>query len=211
MLQPFQRSRHLLFSTSSKLNFMLNLNLIPRRLLVVFLLCFVVLKSFGQEKIKTIGNKPRTGSANNSFNAVKGKLVGIEMNAGKRQVQLLKLSFHTQNHSQDSIAFKVNVYQMAGKYPNNVNLVTDEVKGYIQKYRDGSHQLTTVDLSPYNIKVAGDIVVAIEFLETKQGSDISFSCGLFNGGTFYRDSEAAGWKKIPIVGADFSVQVKKLN
>ncbi|AYL95758.1 hypothetical protein HYN43_010860 [Mucilaginibacter celer] len=178
---------------------------------MVLLLFVVSINAMGQDKIKTIGNKLRSGSTNTTFDAVKGKLVGVEMNAGKKQVQLLKLSFHTANRSSDSVAFKVNVYQMAGKYPNNVNLVTDEVKGYIQKYRDGNPQLTTIDLSAYNIKVAGDIVVAIEFLETKNGSNIGFSCGLLNGGTFHRDSEAAGWKKIPVVGADFSVRVKKLN
>ena len=190
---------------------MLYLNLTsPRKLIVACLLCIISLSAFGQEKIKTIGNKPRTGSSNTTFDAVKGKLVGIEMNAGKKQVQLLKLSFHTSNRSSDSIWFKVNVYQMAGKYPNDVNLVKDEVKGVIKKYSTEGHQLTTVDLSPYNIKVAGDIVVAIEFLETRNGSNIGFACGILNGGTFHRESEAEGWKKIPVVGVDFSVQVKTL-
>ena len=190
---------------------MLNLNLISQRLLIAFLLCAVSFNALGQDKIKTIGNKARTGSSNNTFSAIKGYLVGVEMNAGKKQVQLMTLRFHTSNHASDSVWFKVNVYQMAGKYPNNANLVTSEVKGVIKKYTTEGVQLNTVDLSPYNIKVAGDIVVAIEFLETRSGSNISFASGVLNGGTFCKAPNTENWKKIPIVGVDFSVDVKKLN
>jgi hypothetical protein len=192
------------------------LNLIsPRnfiKLFAAFFLCLTALGVSAQDKTKTIGNKPRTGSSNTSFSAVKGRQVGIEMNAGKKQVQLLRLNFHTQNRSSDSIPFKVNVYQMAGKFPNEANLVKDEIKGYIKKYdNQEDHQLTTIDLTPYNVKVAGDIVVSIEFLTTKTGSNIGFACGLFNGGTFHKDSETEPWKKIPVVGVDFNVLVKKLK
>lgn len=189
---------------------MLNLTFF-RKLSMVVLLCLVAFGALGQDKIKTIGNKLRNGSANTSFNAVKGKVVGVEMNAGKHQVQLMRLSFHTENHASDSIAYKVNVYQMAGKYPNTINLVNTEAKGFIQKYNKDGKQITTIDLSPYNIKVAGDIVVAIEFLDTKPGSDISFTCGILNGGTFHKEAGSDEWKKIPVVGVDFSVQVKKLR
>jgi hypothetical protein len=186
-----------------------------RNLLKLFsacFLCFLAINASAQDKTKTIGNKPRTGSSNNSYSAVKGRQVGIEMNAGKHPVQLLRLNFHTQNRSSDSVMFKVNVYQMAGKFPNEANLVKDEIKGVIKKYdNQENHQLTTVDLSPYNIKVAGDIVVSIEFLETKNGSDIGFACGLFNGGTFHKDDENQPWKKTPVVGVDFNVLVKKLK
>jgi hypothetical protein len=193
---------------------MLNL-IFPRNFVKLFAVCFLCLAAVSvsaQDKTKTIGNKPRTGSSNTSFDAVKGRQVGIEMNAGKKPVQLLRLSFHTQNRSNDSIPFKVNVYQMAGKFPNEANLVNDEIKGYIKKYNNqDNHQLITVDLSPYNVKVAGDIVVSIEFLTTKTGSNIGFACGLFNGGTFHKDTETEPWKKIPVVGVDFNVLVKKLK
>lgn len=190
-------------------------SIFPRNFVKLFALCFLCFVSVNvsaQDKTKTIGNKPRTGSSNTSFDAVKGKQVGIEMSAGKKQVQLLRLNFHTQNRSSDSIPFKVNVYQMAGKFPNEANLVKDEIKGYIKKYdNQEDHQLTTVDLSPYNVNVAGDIVVSIEFLTTKAGSNIGFACGLLNGGTFHKDSETQPWKKIPVVGVDFNVLVKKLK
>jgi hypothetical protein len=40
-----------------------------------------------QEKIKRIGNKPRSGSSNSSFSVVKGNQIGIKMDAGKKPVQ----------------------------------------------------------------------------------------------------------------------------
>ena len=122
---------------------MLNL-IFPRNFVKLFAVCFLCLAALGvsaQDKTKTIGNKLRTGSSNTSFDAVKGRQVGIEMSAGKKQVQLLRLNFHTQNRSSDSIPFKVNVYQMAGKFPNEANLVKDEIKGYIKKYNNqDNHQ-----------------------------------------------------------------------
>jgi len=179
------------------------------KLLVALLLCVVSLNGFGQHKIKTIGNKPRTGSANSSFSAVKGNQVGIEINAGRKPVQLMQLSFHTKNDSNDSVLVKVNVYKMDGKKPGKINLVTADVKGFIKCCNAGTVQLNTIDLSAYDIKVSGDILVAIEFLETKNDSNISFACGLFNGGSFYKKADNVTWKKIPVVGADFSVQVRK--
>ncbi|WP_439697607.1 hypothetical protein ACFGVS_04295 [Mucilaginibacter sp. AW1-7] len=176
-----------------------------------FLLCLVAISSFAQDKTKMIGNKPREGSANNSFSAVKGGQVGIRMNAGRKQVQLLKLNFHAANQSGDSVPFKVNVYKMNGKLPADTNLVVAEIKGTIPKYENGGHQLVTVDLSPYNVVVSGQILVSIEFLTTKNGSEISFACGLLNGGTFHKEPGIDKWKKIPVVGADFNVLVKKLK
>jgi len=179
------------------------------KLLVALLLCMVSLHGFGQPKIKTIGNKLRSGSANSSFSAVKGNQVGIAMNAGRKPVQLMQLSFHTQKNFNDSILVKVNVYQMDGKQPGTINLVSADAKGFIKCCNAGTVQLNTIDISPYNIKVSGDILVAIEFLETKKDPNVNFACGLFNGGTFYKNADYTAWKKIPVVGADFSVQVRR--
>lgn len=191
------------FYNSSKQS---NLNI-----LFTCLLCLLVLGGFAQDKTKTIGNKAREGSANNSYSAVKGAQVGIRMSAGRKPVQLLKLNFHADSYASDSIAFKVNVYQMDGKFPLDTNLVNAEIKGLIKKHDTEKHQLVSVDLSPYKIDVRGDILVSVEFLTTKPGSEISFACGLFNGGTFHKDANSAKWKKVPIVGADFNVLVKKLK
>jgi hypothetical protein len=181
------------------------------KIFITCLLCLVAVIGFAQDKTKTIGNKAREGSANTSFSAVKDAQVGIQMNAGHKPVQLLKLNFHVANHASDSIAFKVNVYKMSGKLPADSNFVATEIKGTIPKYDKGEHKLVSVDLSPFNVVASGQILVSIEFLTTKNGADISFASGLLNGGTFHKDSSDEKWKKIPVVGADFNVLVKKLK
>lgn len=160
--------------------------------------------SYAQDKTKRIGNKPRMGSSNSSFSVTKGHQVGIKMNAGRKAVQLMTLNFGVDNRNTDSLQFKVNVYEFKGEQPGE-NLAS---KAIIAAMPPGKNRLD-VDLSKFNITVKGDILVAIEFLSTQTGSSPSFSIGLFNGGTYrYEGTE---WKKMPVAGVDFNVQVKKLK
>ncbi|WP_429392483.1 hypothetical protein [Mucilaginibacter lappiensis] len=186
------------------------------KLLLSCVFCFISLNSLAQDKTKTIGNKSRSGTTNNSFNIVQGGQVGIKMNAGRKPVELLKLTFHVDNLGKDTIPFKVNVYTMGDKLPQGDNLVKEEIKGSIAREKDPdspltSNQLISVDLSPYKIGVKGEILVSVEFLSTIPGKNLGFSCGLLNGGTYYKKGPDTEWKKIPVVGADFNVLVKKLK
>ena len=186
------------------------------KLLFICFICFAAFNSLAQDKTKTIGNKSRSGTTNNSFGIVQGAQVGIRMNAGHKPVELLKLSFHVDNLGKDTIPFKVNVYAMGDKLPQGDNLVKEEIKGSIIREKDPNgplinNQLIDVDLSPYKVEVKGDILVSVEFLNTVPNKSLGFSCGLLNGGTYYKKNLDAVWKKIPVVGADFSVLVKKLK
>ena len=186
------------------------------KLLFICFICFAAFNSLAQDKTKTIGNKSRSGTTNNSFGVVQGGQVGIRMNAGHKPVELLKLSFHVDNLGKDTIPFKVNVYAMGDKLPQGDNLVKEEIKGIIVREKAPNeplmnNQLITVDLAPYKVEVKGDILVAIEFLKTQPRKELGFSCGVLNGGTYRKSSLTEEWKKIPIVGADFSVLVKKLK
>jgi hypothetical protein len=174
--------------------------------LPLFLAIALMLISFStqaQDKTKRIGNKPRTGSSNSSFAVTKGHQLGIKMNAGRKNVQLLSLNFGVENHRPDTLAFKVNVYDFKAEQPTE-NLVKDDI---IADILPGKNRVT-VDLAKHNIKAKGDILVAIEFLESKLGANPVFPVGLFNGGTYRY--EGSTWKKMPIVGIDFNVMVKKL-
>ncbi|WP_090470914.1 hypothetical protein [Mucilaginibacter sp. OK268] len=186
------------------------------KLLFICFICFAAFNSLAQDKTKTIGHKARSGTTNNSFGVVQGAQVGIRMNAGHKLVELLKLSFHVDNLGKDTIPFKVNVYAMGDKLPEGDNLVKEEIKGTIVREKDPggpliNNQLISVDLALYKVDVKGDILVSVEFLNTMTGKSLGFSCGLLNGGTYYKKNPDTEWKKIPIVGADFNVQVKKLK
>ncbi len=163
----------------------------------------VIFTASAQDHTKVIGNKPRLGSANSSYDMVKGNQVGIKMNAGHKPVQLLKLNFDADNQGKDSLKFKVNVYEFNEVTPGK-NLAGEGVYGYIPSGKGP----VTVDLSTYNITAKGHILVAIEWLQTYNTSN-QFAVGLFNGGTYHYENGV--WKKTSVAGADFNVLVKKLK
>jgi hypothetical protein len=174
--------------------------------LPLFLAIALMLISFStqaQDKTKRIGNKPRTGSSNSSFAVTEGHQLGIKMNAGRKNVQLLSLDFGVSNNHSDTLGFKVNVYDFKGEKPAE-NLVKDDI---ISGIPPGKTRVT-VDLTKYDIKAKGDILVSIEFLNVKLGANPSFAIGLFNGGTYHY--EGTEWKKMPVAGVDFNVTVKTL-
>ena len=172
-------------------------------LFLIIALSMFSLTTQAQDKIKRIGNKPRTGTSNTSFAVNKGHQIGIKMNAGRKNVQLLSLDFGVENNKQEPIEIKVNVYQFKKEQPTE-NLS----KGPILAKIPAGKSRMSIDLAKYDIQAKGDILVAIEFLDTKPGNDPIFSIGLFNGGTYrYQGTE---WKKMPVAGVDFNVMVKKL-
>jgi len=156
------------------------------------------------QRTTTIGNAPRTGSSNSTFAVIKGQQIGIKMKAGSKPVKLLKLNFGVENRSNDSLQFKVNVYEFNGALPDE-NLVKQTIVGSIPK---GNNRIN-VDLSPYEIEVKGTILVSIEWLNTQHVAEPSFHIGLFNGGTWNYENDA--WKHTPVAGVDFSVLVEKLK
>jgi len=161
-----------------------------------------IITAQAQDKTKVIGNRPGRGSANSSFAVVKGNQTGIKINAGRKPVQLLQLNLDAESMSNDSLKFKVNVYEFNYVAPGE-NLVKQPIVGAITK---GKNRVS-VNLSPYNITVKGHILVAIEWLENNP-ADNHFAIGLFNGGTYcYEDGK---WKKIPVAGVDFNLRVKKV-
>ncbi|HEY0177137.1 MAG TPA: hypothetical protein VGC08_12210 [Pedobacter sp.] len=157
-----------------------------------------------QDKTKVIGNKPRHGSSNTSFGVIKGNQAGIRMKAGRKPVELLKLDFGVENTSQENIKFKVNVYEFNGILSGE-NFVKQDITGVIPA---GKNRVN-VDLEPYHIQVKGNVLVTIEWLETRNDLYPRFAIGLFNGGSYhYEDGK---WKKIPVAGLDFNILMKKLK
>ncbi len=180
-----------------------NLTLLKMRTIFTSFILFSVFTVYAQDTA-TIGNKLRSGTSNSSFAVIRGQQIGIKMKAGHKLVKLLRLNFDAENRSSDSLKFKVNVYEFNNALPGE-NLVTQTITGSMPK---GKH-LINVDLSPYDIKVKGSILVSIEWLETKQVAEPVFSIGLFNGGTWQNENDK--WKKVPVAGVDFNVLVEKLK
>lgn len=169
---------------------------------VILLLTASTAKAQTKYKTRHIGNKPREGSANSSFDLRKGNQVGIKMNIGHKPVQLLKFHFDVENGNRDSLKFKVNIYRFTDDGPQE-KLFTQDVYGAAPTGKS----CVNVNLEPYNLHAKGTMLVAIESLED-YGGDNHFPIGILNGGTWtYKNNH---WKKIPIVGVDFNMLVGKI-
>lgn len=166
---------------------------------------FLLLAGFSSyAQNKTIGNKPRTGSSRSSFSVAKGEQTGIRINAGKKPLQLLELSFGTENDCKETPKFKVNIYEFNDVAPGE-NFVKQEITGVVRKGKGR----TIVDLSPYHIVLKGKILVAIEWLESYSDCSPAFFMGIFNGGSYrYTNNK---WSKIPVVGFDFNILARKIK
>jgi len=171
--------------------------------LITALILSAIFAAKAQTDTKTIGNKQRSGSASTSFDLVKGKQVGIKMNAGRKPVQLLKFNFTVESQCSDTIRFKVNIYEFNYVTPG-ANLAKQEITGGITR---GKHHIS-IDLEPYNIIAKKELLVAIEFLNDYH-CDNHFAIGLFNGGTYHFENGV--WKKLAVAGVDFNLLVRKVK
>jgi len=171
-------------------------------LLIIISLNMPALKA--QDKTRLIGNKARTGSSNSTSSVIKGNQIGIKMKAGKKPVELLNLSFSVEYNGPDNPKFKVNVYEFNG-IMSGENFVKQDIIAAIPK---GKNRVN-VDLAPFHIQVKKDLLVSIEWLETVHNANPHFAIGLFNGGSY--EFKEGKWKRIPVVGFDFNMLVKKLK
>ncbi len=176
--------------------------LTPKFIMLTAAFMLAITFTHAQDKTKRIGHRPKSGSANSSFDVVKGHQVGIKINAGHKPVQLLQLNFDAESEGSDSVKFKVNVYRFDDVTPGE-NLVKQVVTGALTR---GKNRVS-VDLSPYNIIAKGRILVAIEWIKNGP-ADNRFAIGLFNGGTYHYEDGV--WKKVPIAGVDFNLLVRKV-
>ncbi|MEO6978906.1 MAG: hypothetical protein ABI113_11030 [Mucilaginibacter sp.] len=173
---------------------------------ITFIAALILTAAFtahAQSDTKTIGNKQRSGSANTSFDLVKGKQVGIKLNAGHKPVQLLKFNFTVESQCTDTIRFKVNIYEFNYITPGP-NLATQDITGGIPQ---GKHHIS-INLEPYKIIAKKELLVAIEFLNDYH-CDNHFAIGLFNGGTYHFENGV--WKKLAVAGVDFNLTVRKVK
>jgi hypothetical protein len=176
---------------------------VKQQWLLVLLFIFITAGASAQ-KIRTVGNKPRTGSSNNTFSVVKGEEIGIKMKIGKKVAEPQSLSFGAENMRADTLKFKVNIYAFEGDTVGK-NYVEKEIIGAIPPGKSR----VLVDLTSAGAKISGTVLTSIEWLKTQPGPEAIFSIGLFNGGTYHKSSASGEWKKIPVAGVDFGMKIKQ--
>jgi hypothetical protein len=135
-----------------------------------------------------------------------GAEIGVKMALGKHPRRLEKFRCHVSDTRIDSAVFRLNIYRMVNGNAENVlqrNVLLSIGKGPSDY---------TVDLSGLNLVVSGDILVSLELLRSVSSlanpGAVFFSAGLFNSGTWHRQTSQAQWKKARGIGVGFNMEVR---
>jgi len=135
-----------------------------------------------------------------------GAEIGVKMALGKHPRRLEKFHCHVSDTRIDSAVFRLNIYRMVKG--NTENVLQRNVLLYIGKAPSGY----TVDLSRLNLVLSGDILVSLELLRSYSSMGnpgaVFFSAGLFNSGTWRRQTSQAQWKKAHGIGVGFNIEAR---
>ena len=161
----------------------------------------------GIRRKKIVGNTTTSKLVSVGFPArFLGAEIGVRMALGKHPRRLETFHCHVSYTRIDSAVFRLNIYRMANGIPENIlqrNILLSIAKA------PGDY---TVDLSGLNLVLSGDILVSLELLSayppTPNSGTLFFSAGLFNSGTWRRQTSQAEWKKANGIGVGFNVEVR---
>ncbi|MBX7240780.1 MAG: carboxypeptidase-like regulatory domain-containing protein [Bacteroidia bacterium] len=129
-----------------------------------------------------------------------GSELGIPVKLKGSPTFLEKLHIQLAKSIYDTLFFRMNIYRMEKGKPGksllkeNIFITTTQKSGRF-----------SVDLTPYNIIVYEDFVIALEWVKDFESqknsvdkkSGLLFQAGM-NGPTFIRKTSQGGWEKIPI-------------
>jgi len=167
----------------------------------------ITAKSF---KKRTLGNKTESKFLSTGFSYYQlGAEMGVKVNIRKNPTIVDAFNFNiSYNRLSAKSVFRLNFYSTNKSKPD-VNLLKDNIFVTIEPKQTGK---ITVDLKPYDIVITDDVIITLEWVETKgennKGEAIFFSLGLFNSGTLYKKSSQAKFKKHSSMGVGFNIDVR---
>lgn len=135
-----------------------------------------------------------------------GSEMGVKIPLGRNPRRVENFHCHVTGIGVDSAVFRLNIFRMdSGKV---VNIMQRSVLLSIR----AAPADYAVNLSGLNLTLSGEILVSLELLRTYSATSppgaVFFSAGLFNSGTWRRQTSQAKWKKARGVGIGFNVEVR---
>jgi hypothetical protein len=149
----------------------------------------------------------------------KGHEIGLMLNLGDNPVMMENINLKIRKHSFDTIFFRLHIRSVHDGMPSD-ELLTQNIYFPVTKYSGWQR----INLSDYNIVVAGDVILTIEWVKVSNvieknlikmnGSDIASPNVLFyksnKSGTFYiRKGSAARWRRQETSSPAFYVTVRE--
>ena len=151
-------------------------------------------------KYATLGHKGSDNISAGFHSNALGTELAMKMNVKGSYNVLKKLKIHIANSELDSLAFRVNIYDLKKGMPNtnilkrNIIVRTNQKKGEV-----------VVDLTPYNIVVTQDFAIGLEWIKDYGGKKdkkdklpLTFKAGFINGKSYFRDASQGKWGDAPI-------------
>gem|GEM_PF-1322528 len=175
---------------------------IPLIIFIAFAV-FPTAKTFAQDsKEVVLGSRMEKAKGNSNVNIIKEEGIGVKMAAGRKPLQLKKLSLRLlDDHHPDTVSFYIRLFSLENGKPE-LNLFPDSV--FIRPIINNE---LDADFSAFNIDIRGDFLIGLEWAATATGNKrmINIPTRLFNKGVYFKKKEESEWKKVPFFG--FALQV----
>jgi len=151
-------------------------------------------------KYATLGHKGSDNISAGFHSNALGTELAMKMNVKGSYNVLKKLKIHIANSELDSLAFRVNIYDLKKGMPNNNILKRNIIVRTNQKKGE-----VVVDLTPYNIAVTEDFAIGLEWIKDygvrkspKGKLPLAFKAGFVNGKSYFREVSQGKWGAAPI-------------
>lgn len=130
-----------------------------------------------------------------------GGEIGAKIKVKHENSKLLNFKFDIVENLSDSLKIRVNVYDYKRRFPSEKLLKQNLF--YTIKQREGE---VDIDLSPYNVTVDDDFVIALELIEV-YGDTIEFSVAgkTYGGVSYFRYISQDKWNRQSTIGLNFRV------
>jgi hypothetical protein len=156
-----------------------------------------------EARSRIVGNTSRSKFFGGKFASNDlGSEFALRINLRNKPAFFEKLQFNISYNDVDTASFRFNVYSIKNGVPFE-NITPDNVIVGIGPKQTGKVEL---DLVKYNIVLADDCYVGLEWIEGRSNSGIVFSAG-FGSKTYFRKASQGRWKKYPI-GVGLNINVK---
>lgn len=155
---------------------------------------------------KTVGNTTTSKSVSAGFKSnLLGHEMGVLMKIKRRPAKIDSVSFYFNQCIYDTIFYRLNIYEMAGKEPGR-NIMPAPY--YLNYTKEQVGELLTIDLSDLQLWVEDDFLVTVEIVKDLGEGGIMFSAGLFNSPTYYRFTSQGTWESV-FVGVGISAVISQ--
>ena len=162
-------------------------------------------KVIGHEKTNT--NRMNNFSISKKPNQNLGAAIGRRFNVGNKTSQLSEFKFYVGANNFDTIRFRVNIYSIKNGRPNLLLNQQDIITTLIQHQKGWA----TVDLSPQQLFVKEDVIVAVEWIEhSRKGRFLQLPITMPAFAThFYKYGSQDKWKRFRGMSTAMVLTVKQ--